>query len=86
MEILNQGMLDDIKIKNDQVLIKTVKDNNTNNEEMIVDLKAEKGKIFLKNKLDNKSIKIPIEDKIYIKQINIKDNLINIFANSYISF
>ena len=51
-----------------------------------IDIKTKEGKVFLENKTFNKSIQIPIEDKIYIENVNIENNLINIFANSSISF
>ena len=35
---------------------------------------------------NNKIIEIPVEDKIYIKNIYIENQLINIFASSSISF
>ena len=85
-EILNHAKLEDIEIKNDQILITTSKDIQTKNEVENVYIKAENGKIFLENKTYNKSIKIPIEDKVFIKNVNIRNNLINIFANSSISF
>tara|TARA_B100000579_G_C22454015_1_gene675672 strand:+ start:6 stop:638 length:633 start_codon:yes stop_codon:yes gene_type:complete len=85
-EILNHAKLEDIEIKNGQILITTSKDIQTKNEVENVYIKAENGKIFLENKTYNKSIKIPIEDKVCIKNINIRNNLINIFANSSISF
>ena len=46
----------------------------------------QRGARFLENKAYNKMIQIPIEDKIYIKKINIENKLINIFASSSISF
>ena len=85
-EILNQAKLEDIKLKDGQLLIKTSKYNNTINEGEKIDIKTENGKIYLENKENNKSIKIPIEDKICIKNVNVKNNLINIFAHSSISF
>ena len=51
-----------------------------------IDIKTEKGKVYLKNETYNKTIQIPIEDKIYIENVNIENNSINIFANSPISF
>ena len=51
-----------------------------------INIKADEGKVYLINKIANKTIQIPIEDKIYIKNINIENNLINIFANSSINF
>ena len=85
-EILNKGKLEDIKINNNQILIKASEEENTIVEEARVDINLENGKIYLRNKDTNKSSKIPIEDKIYIKNINIKNNLINIFAKSTVSF
>ena len=90
-DVINDGLLhhyklSDIKIKDDKILIKTSEDNQILNKEEKIDIKAENGNLFLENKASNKSIKIPIEDKIYIKNVNIKKNLINISANSSISF
>ncbi len=85
-EILDQEKLEDIKIRNDQLLMKTSKDSITLNREKLIRIKTEQGKVFLENKIFNKVIKIPIEDKIYIKDVIIENNLINIFANSSISF
>ena len=85
-EILNKGKLEDIKINNNQILIKASEERNTIVEEARVDINLENGKIYLRNKDTNKSSKIPIEDKIYIKNINITNNSINIFANSTVSF
>ena len=85
-EILNKGKLEDIKINNNQILIKASEEENTIVEEARVDINLENGKIYLRNKDTNKSSKIPIEDKIYIKNINITNNLINIFAKSTVSF
>ena len=85
-EILNKAKLEDIKFKNDQILIKTSKDNNIITEEAKVDLNTENGDLYLRNKANNKSIKIPIEDKVFIRNVNIENNLINIFAKSSISF
>tara|TARA_Y100001968_G_C18860658_1_gene482450 strand:+ start:56 stop:466 length:411 start_codon:yes stop_codon:yes gene_type:complete len=85
-EILNQDKLEDIKIKNGQLSIKALKDNRYIDEVEKVDIKAKDGSLYLENKDYNKSIKIPIEDKIYIKDVYIKNNLINISAKSTISF
>ena len=84
-EILNQDKLEDIEIKNDKFIIKTSKKNKIVNYLEKIDLKAEKGKIYLENKSRNNSLKIPVEEKIYIEDVNIENNLINIFANSPIS-
>ena len=85
-EILNQDKLKDIKIKNNQFFIKTYRENSATKKDQQIEIKIEKGKIFLKNITNNKIIQVPIEDKIYIENVNIENNLINIFANSSISF
>ena len=84
-ELLNQDKLEDIKIKNGQLFIITLKDNATINKEEKINIKTENGKLYLENKVHNKSIKIPLEDKVFINNVNIKNNLINIFANSSVS-
>ncbi|MBW3042269.1 hypothetical protein [Prochlorococcus marinus] len=83
--ILNQNKLEDIKIRNNQILFKASKDNEIINEEENVDIKVEKDKIFLENKSYKSSVEIPIEDKILIKDVSIKNNLIIIHANSTLS-
>ena len=86
-KILNQGKLEDIKIKNNQILIKASKDNSSIIKEENINIKEEKGKIYLENKSYNKNtMNIPIEDKVFIKNVNIENNLIIIFAYSSISF
>ena len=50
-----------------------------------INIKTEAGKVYLENADYNTIIQIPIEDKIYIENINIENNLINIFANSSVS-
>ena len=81
-EILNQKKLEGIKIKNNHILMKTSTDKRGVNEEVQVDIKAEEGSLYLDNKLSNKSIRIPIEEKVCIKDIMIENDLINISANS----
>ena len=85
-EILNLEKLIDIKIKDGKLLIKASKNNRSVNQVKRIDIKTERGKIYLENKDYNKIIQIPIEDKIYIKNVNIVNNLINICASSSISF
>ncbi len=85
-KILNQAKLEDIKIKNNQLLIKASEENQHINDEELIEINTSKGKIYLKNRAHNKTIQIPIEEKIYIENVNIKDNLISIHANSSISF
>ena len=76
----------DIIIRNGQLLIKTYKDDINIIKEQHINVTAEKGKVYLINEDSNKIIQIPVEDKIYIKYINIENKLINIFASSSISF
>lgn len=85
-KILNQNKLEDLKIKNNQILIKTTlnKENLDNGEK--IEIKIENDKLLLENKAYNKSFIIPIEDKVLIKDVNIKNNIINILATSPISF
>ena len=86
-KILDQDKLYDIKIKNDQLFIKASKDNQTiNYKEEKVTIRTEDGKLYLENKAYKKYIKIPLEDKVCIENVNIKHNLIIIYANSSISF
>ena len=85
-EMLNQERVEDINIRNGQLSIKSYDKNITINKIELINIKAEKGKIYLENRSYKKTIQIPIEDKIYIKNITIENNLINIFANSSISF
>ena len=85
-EILNKEKLEDVKLRNDKLLIKGYKNNMTNNQVEQINIKAEKGKIYLGNKSYNKTIQVPMENKIYIENINIENNLIKISANSSLSF
>ncbi len=85
-EILNKPKFEDIKIINNQLLITASKNEENINEEEIFHLKAEKGKIYLGNKVHKKSIVIPTEDKVYVENVTIKNNLIILCANSSISF
>ena len=85
-ELLDQDKLEDIKIENDQISIKASKDYKTVKEGKKINLKTKNGKLYLENKAHNKSIKIPIEDKVCISNVNIKNNLINISAHSSVSF
>ena len=85
-EMLNQDCLYDIKIKNDKLFIKGIKDKKKISEGERFDIKEDKGKIYLASNLIDKLIEIPIEDKICIKDVNISNNLINITAKSLVSF
>ena len=85
-EIFNEDILEDLNIKNDQILVKIIKEKETINHQEKLDLKVKEGKLYLENKNRDKSIKIPMEDEIYIKNAIIENNLIVIFANSSLSF
>ena len=85
-EILNQEKLEDVRISNNQLLMKASDKKININQGEKIDIKTDKGKLYFENKTYNKIIQIPIEDKIYIENVNIENNLINIFANSSISF
>ena len=85
-DILNKAKLEDIKIKNGQLLIKANKENSTINSGEQIEIKTTKGKLYLRNRKNNKTIQIPIEEKIYIENVNIENDLINIFANSSVNF
>ena len=85
-EIPNQVQLEDIKIENDQIFFKTSNKRQTINKNEKFDIKAEDGKLYLKNKAYHKSIKIPIEDKVFIKNVNIHNDLIKLSAESSVSF
>ena len=85
-EILNEGKLIDIKIRNGQLLIKTSKNDINITKEQHINITAEKGKVYLNNEAGNKIIQIPLEDKIYIENIYLENKLINIFASSSVSF
>ena len=80
--LLKHERLKDLKIRNNKLLLEAFESNILEQ----VNIKTENGKVYLVNKDNNKIIQIPIEDKIYIKNINFKNNIINIFANSSISF
>ena len=85
-EIFNQNKLENITIKNDQILIKTSKDNRAINAGEKIEIKAEKGKLYIENNSCNKYFEIPIEDKIFIKNVTINNNIIIISVESTISF
>lgn len=84
--ILNKEKLEEIKISNDQLFFIVSKKDISINRIFKVNLKNKEGKFFLENKTINKEIQIPIEDKIYIENVNIYNNLITIFANSSVCF
>ena len=86
MCLLNQNKLEDIKIKNGKFFIRACEMNKPMNEGEQINIKTERGKIYLENKIYNKIIQIPVEEKIYIENIYIENNLIHIFASSSITF
>tara|TARA_Y100001968_G_scaffold291298_1_gene295607 strand:- start:361 stop:993 length:633 start_codon:yes stop_codon:yes gene_type:complete len=84
-KILNQNRLQAININEGKFVIKTYQKNKPINYGEKINIKATKGKIYLENTVNKKTVQIPIEDKIYIDNVTIEENLINIFANSSIS-
>ena len=52
-KLLNQSKLEDIQIENDQISIKTSKDQKNFNEGENVDIKVERGRLYLENKFYN---------------------------------
>ena len=81
-KILKYEKLKDLKIRNNKLFLEAFE---TNNLEQIT-LETENGKVYLVNKKVNKIAIIPIEDKIFIENVNIENNLINFLAKSSISF
>ena len=84
--ILNEDTLEDIKIKNDKFIIITSKCNKNIHSKDRVNIKVNNGNLYLENQSYNKSIKIPIEEKVFINNVNIQNDLITILAKSSISF
>ena len=84
-EIFNQDKLEDLSIKNDQIIITTSKEQTNDNKGGKVSIMIKKGKLYLESKENSKFLKIPIEDKVFIEKININNNLINIYAKSSVS-
>ena len=84
-EIFNQDKLEDISIKNDQIIITTSKEQTNGNKGGKVSIMIKKGNLYLESKESSKFVKIPIEDKVFIEKININNNLINIYAKSSVS-
>ena len=85
-KILNQEKYEDIIIRDGQLSMKVSNKNINIKKEEAINIKTEKGRVYLGNKTYTKIIQIPLEDKIYVENIHIENNLINIFANSSISF
>ncbi len=85
-QISYQDKIEDLKIIDGQILINASKDREISKIVNKFEMKATNGNLYLENKALNKSIKIPIEDKVCIKNVNIENGLINIYANSSISF
>ena len=85
-EIYTHGELKDLKIENDKLFLKVSKENKNIIKEKIFEIIVRQGNLYLENKDLNKSIKMPIEDKVVIREVNIKNNLINFYANSSISW
>ena len=85
-KILNSSTIENIRINKNQLEIKSREENSNINILEEISLKTKEGKIFLLNKNTNQNLEIPMEDKIFIRNISIENNSIIICANSYISF
>ena len=86
--VLSQDKLEDIKIINDQLFMINYVDkaNETINHREKIEIRTDKGKIYFNNKINNKIIQIPMEEKIHIENVYIENNLLNVFGNSSIGF
>ncbi len=84
-ELLNQKKLEAIRIRNDHLLIQVSEKNIIIDQEEQININSKSGKVYLENKKHNKSIQLPIEDKVYIKNALIENNLITLFANSTVN-
>ena len=82
--ILDEEKLEDIKIKGEQMELKSIRNKHIRIEKVNFILKN--GNLYLASKNNKKSIIIPIEDKVDINNIYIKNDSINILANSSVSF
>ncbi len=84
-KLLKVKYLTDIRIENNIIKLKGSNRNNTNHKTELVKVESKEGKIHLQNINNMYSMIIPIEDKIYINQINIVESRMNINAQSEIS-
>ena len=85
-EILNQNKIEDIKIKDGKILFKILNNDKSMTQEHNLNIKSDNGQLYIENKACKKYMNIPIEDKVCIKDANIRNNLINIVATSSVSF
>ena len=85
-KILNQSKFQDIKIMNNKIQIKAYNESKAINFEEKIDLKIKNSNLYLENKVNKKSIKLPIEDKVRIQNVSIENDIIIISAVSTISF
>ena len=85
-EIFDQDKSEDIRINNCKFVMKSYEEEKEINRITHIEINTDRGKLYFKNRTNNKTIQIPIEEKVYIKNVNIENNLINIFGNSPISF
>ena len=84
-ELLNQKKLEDLRIRNDHLLIRVSEENIIIDQEEQINIKSKAGKVYLENEKQNKYIEVPIENKIHIKSAKIENDLITIFAISSIN-
>ncbi len=84
-ELLNQKKLEDLRIRNDHLLIRVSEENIIIDQEEQINIKSKAGKVYLESEKQNKHIELPIENKIHIKSAKIENDLITIFAISSIN-
>ena len=84
LKIMNKNKLEDVKIKENKIEIKASNYNKNSHEIEKVNIIQKAGKIYLEKEKTNKLINIPIEDKIYINNVNINNDTIIIDAISSI--
>ena len=85
-KILNIDKLDDVEIENGQIQLKGLLGSHNKSKIATVNIYTKKGKVYLRTKDNIRQFEIPIEDKIYIKEICTNKESIIIFGSSHISF
>ena len=85
-EVLNLSKLNFIDIKNNKIEIDAHDEKNNLNRKEFINIQLKDGKIYLESELNSRSTMIPIEEKIIISELKLKDNFIIISATSLVNF
>ena len=85
-ELLNLSKFNCIDIKNNKIEIEAQDEKNSLNKKEIINIQLKDGKIYLESELNSSSTTIPIEEKIIISELMLKDNFIIISATSLVNF